>query len=211
MVKFLDFKNKLQGYVVFALNDVYKIYPYFSRLQLTRWQKQGYLQKIIKGYYVFQDLTLNEQALFLIANKIYAPSYVSCEMTLYYYGFIPENVYEITSVSSRTTYRFSSELANFSYQKIKPSLYWGYILVDYKNQKFKIAEPEKALLDYFYLNPHLCTEDDFMEMRFNRDALKNKLDFDKFKQYLTMFQNQALSKRVEIFLAYLSFTQSPHA
>lgn len=199
-MNFVDFKQNLLNYIVFSLKDIQKLYPDFRRLQLTRWQKKGYLQKVVKGYYVFQDFKINEQVLFLIANKIYKPSYVSCEVALYYYGFIPENVYEITSISTRLTYRFSSDLAGFSYQKIQTSLFWGYTLVNLQNQNFAIAEPEKALLDYLYLNPHLSSEADFAEMRFNSENIQDKINLNKLDTYLNLFKNQALTKRVKLFL-----------
>lgn len=202
-MNFIDFKSSLAPYIVFSLKDVQQLYPVFQRLQLTRWQKKGYLNKIIKGYYLFSDLQRKEETLFLIANKIYTPSYISLEIALSYYGFIPDNVYTITSTTSRTTYTFISEIGNFTYQKIKSSLFWGYTLVSINNHNFKIAEPEKALLDYFYLNSHLKQKEDFEEMRFNLKEIQDKINLKKFNQYLAMFQNKALSQRVDLFLNYL--------
>jgi hypothetical protein len=51
-----------------------------------------------------------------------------------------------------------------------------------------LAEPEKALLDYLYLNlSKIRNETDFDNIRFNMDAIKEKIDADKFQKYLSAF------------------------
>ncbi len=83
---------------------------------------------------MFTDTPLNEETLFLIANKLYAPSYVSFEMALSYYGLIPEGVYAITSATSKKTATFQTPIGKFSYRTLKPQLFFGY------NQVFVIGE-----------------------------------------------------------------------
>lgn len=199
-MNFLNFKNGLSPYLVFSLSDIFKIYPDFKNLQLNRWQKKGYLKKIIKGFYIFTDQEINEEILFLIANKIYAPSYISNEMALRHYNLIPENVYQITSVTTNKTYRLTSESTDFNYRKIRNDLFWGYRLVKYQNQSFKIAEPEKALLDFFYLNSHLKSKEDFLGLRLNKEVFQEIIDLEKFRKYLANYRNQALLKRMNLFL-----------
>lgn len=202
-MQYLEIKAKMKDFIVFSTKDVLKIDSGFHRQRLSEWQKKGYIKKIIKGYYVFSDLKLNESVLFLIANKIFDPSYISLEMALSYYELIPESVYSITSVTSRKTYAFNSQLARFSYNKIKPELMFGYNLINYENHSFKIAEIEKALLDYFYLNSRLKTEGEFEELRINRDIFKGKMDREKLENYLAQFNNQELVKRVNRFIKYI--------
>lgn len=201
---FLEFKNHLEKYIIFSIDDVYKIDENFNRLQLNRWQNKKYITKITRRYYTFSDFQIDENILFLIANKVYSPSYISSSMALYHYGLIPENVYEITSVSTRKTKNITSQIADFSYQKIQKKLFWGYSLIEYENQYLKIAEIEKALLDYFYLNPDLKTKADFLELRINQETFKEKVDLLKFEKYLKMFENKALSKRIKIFLEIIN-------
>lgn len=202
-MKFLEFKNRFQEYIVFSFNDIKKLYPKFYRVQLNQWQDKGYIKKIINKYYIFSDLKINEGILFLIANKIYQPSYISLEMALYFYNLIPETVYSITSVSSKQTYQFESALGHFFYQKIKDSLMFGYQLMDFENHKFKIAEIEKALLDYFYLHPEFKDENDFFELRINKEEFFEKVDLLKFDKYLIAFNNKSLNKRMQKFLKFI--------
>lgn len=202
-MQYIEIKDNLKDFIVFSINDILKIDPDFHRQRLSEWQKKGYIEKIIKGYYIFSDLEVNESVLFIIANKIFEPSYISLEMALSYHGLIPESVYGITSVTSRKTYKFATPIGRFSYRRIKPELMFGYELVKYQGYTFKMAEIEKAALDYFYLNTKLKTEGEFEELRISRETFQEKADMEKLKNYLSQFQNEALEKRVNRFMKYL--------
>jgi len=198
-----ELKEQLTSFIVFTLNDIRKVEPSFYRARLNEWQSKGYIKKIRRGYYIFSDSKLDEQALFLIANKLYAPSYVSFEMAFSRYGLIPESVYGITSATTKKTASFKTPLGEFIYHKIKPSLMFGYNLISYQNQNYKMAEIEKAVLDYLYINPQLETEADFFELRFNGQEFLAKADMQKINQYLAVFKNKNLNKRVDNFLQFI--------
>lgn len=202
---FLSFKENLKDFVVFNLSDIRKIDTRFDLRRLSEWRDKGYIKMIRKGYYAFSDLTINEQTLFLMANKVYAPSYISLEMALSYYNLIPEAVYGITSVATRKTNHFKTDYGEFIYRNIKPVLMFGYKLIAYKNHNIKIAEIEKAVLDYFYLNAYLNTENDFAGLRFKSEEFKSAADRNKFNQYLKEFGNKSLEKRIKVFLKHISY------
>ena len=138
-----------------------------------------------------------------MANRLYAPSYVSFEMALSYYGLIPEGVYAVTTVSTKKTAKFTTPVASFSYRKIKPSLFFGYQLQKQKGQGYKIAEMEKALLDYLYLNPKIAQEADFYEWRFNSEEFLAKSDIAKMHKYAAAFRNKRLIMRLKKLLALM--------
>ncbi|MBI5414283.1 hypothetical protein HZA38_02090 [Candidatus Peregrinibacteria bacterium] len=121
-------------------------------------------------------------------------------MALKYYGFIPEEVFQITSVSTKKATSFETPLGNFSYKQIKPSLFWGYRFVEFGKQKILLAEPEKAVLDYLYVNSRLKTANDFEGMRINSYEFRSQINLERFQKYLETFQNKALLKRAKIFL-----------
>ncbi|MBI2638265.1 hypothetical protein HYW83_01605 [Candidatus Peregrinibacteria bacterium] len=196
----MDFQNKFSIYPIFSLQDVRKVFVNFSYRQLDRWEKKAYLKKIKRGFYSFSAQDFNQNFLFYTANKIYTPSYVSLEIALKHYGFIPEEIFQITSVSTKKTVSFETPVGNFSYRRIKPSLYWGYQLVNFGKQKLLLAEPEKAVLDYLYVNSKLKTENDFLGMRINVDEFRSHINFEKFQKYLEIFNNKQLSKRAKMFL-----------
>lgn len=203
-MRYLEFKEQLKQFVIFTPFDIKKIESDFDTRRLNEWQNKGYIKKIRRGFYIFADLELTEELLYIIANRTYQPSYVSFETALSYYNLIPEGVYSITSATSKKTFDFSTPISKFIYRKIKPELMFGYKIVSYKNHNFKIAEIEKVLLDYLYINPHLKIKADFEGLRFNVDMFKEKASQDKIQKYLKVFNNKSLAKRIQNFLAYVN-------
>lgn len=196
----IDFQKRLTPYGVISLENIYKSFPDFSYKQISRWQKDGFLIKIKQGFYTFTDQKIDDYFLFLIANKIYEPSYISLEKALKYYGLIPEEIFQITSVSTKKTNIFNNSIGSFSYRHIKESLFWGYHFISNSNQKVLIADAEKAILDYIYLHFELKTENDFKELRINSNSFNENINLDKLDKYLSKFKNKKLNKRLEVFL-----------
>lgn len=85
----------------------------------------------------------------LLANHIYGPSYVSLDTALSYYGLIPERVYEIASVTTKSSKEFKTSRGIFTYTHL-PLPYYAFgihrigLSVD---QWAMMASPEKALCD----------------------------------------------------------------
>ena len=202
-MQYFELKQQLKDFTIFSLADVRKVEPSFYRSRLNEWQDKGYIKKLRRGYYIFSDLVLNEETLFLIANKLYRPSYVSLEMALSYHGLIPEGVYSITSIGSKKTISFKTPIAEFSYRKIKSSLLFGYKLEKKNGQGYKIADMEKAVLDYLYINPNIINEADFYEWRFNGDEFLGKADIKKLRKYAEAFKNKRFLARLEKLLTLI--------
>jgi hypothetical protein len=106
----------------------------------------------------------------------------------------------ITSVSTKRTYLFESPIATFSYRTIKPTLFFGYSLLP---RGIKMAYMEKALLDFFYLNPSVRTEDYFSSLRVNREEMLSQTNKERLRDYVQRSNQKRLSKRVEHFLEWL--------
>lgn len=202
-MQFFDLKAQLREFVVFSAKDIEKRDASFHKQRLSEWQRMKYIEKIRQGFYVFSDLPSNEQTLFLIANSIYQPSYVSLEMAFSLYHLIPESVYTVTSVTSRKTSGFQTSRGNFSYRHIKPKLFFGYGLREYGKHRFAVADIEKAVLDYLYLNPQIQETKDFDGLRLNISEFKAQTNMITFMKYLDAFDNKALTVRAHNFLAYI--------
>ena len=112
--------------------------------------KEGVLENIKKGLYVTgPTLKVNRPEPFLLANHILGPSYISLDSALSYHAFIPERVYELTSMTTKASRRFQTPMGVFTY--IRLSLpYYSYGILQIKlsdSQYAMIASPEKALCD----------------------------------------------------------------
>jgi predicted transcriptional regulator of viral defense system len=164
--------------------------------QLSFFVKAGQLLRLKNGLYAFanqKNLIVSEA----ISFRIYEPSYISLEWALHYYGFIPEMVYNITSITTKTTRNFKNVFGVFIYRNIKPNLFWGYEKREKNGQPYLIAEPEKALLDYLYFNlSRIKTASDFEELRLNISTI-NALDINKLLRYADLFENKRLVEVVK--------------
>jgi len=94
---------------------------------------------------------------FLIANHLRGPSYVSLESALSYWNLIPERVFEISSVTIKTSRRYKTSVGRFSYNQVKTPYYAvGIKKIDIsQKQTILIASPEKALFDKIVLTPNI--------------------------------------------------------
>ena len=137
------------------------------------------------------------------SNRIYSPSYISLQWAMSHYRLIPEGVYTITAITSLKTQDFNTNIGSFSYKHVKPALMFGYRLVSFENVTYKLAEPEKLILDYLYLNASINSLDDLESLRLNVTELKSLLEKQKLQDYLAIFKNKALEKRVKILTEHL--------
>jgi predicted transcriptional regulator of viral defense system len=197
-MKFLEFQEAFRRFPVIPVGEIEKHFPGFDRNNLSRWQEKGYLDKLRNGFYRLSRQGLDQEELFLIAGKIYAPSYVSLESALSWYGLIPEGAFSITSVSHLKTRHFDTPVARFEYRHLKRELLFGVRLAAASNFQYKIADPVKALLDFLYLRPDIQAPGHIEELRLNGPALKKALEDYPAAGYLERFHSPTLSRKIAI-------------
>jgi predicted transcriptional regulator of viral defense system len=175
------------------------------QVQLTRWRKAGKLLPLRRGMYALPEIyrarPLNPAEL---ANGIYAPSYLSRHWALGYYGMIPEQVVEFTSITSRAPRRFENAFGTFSYRHVKTEAFFGYTAVDLDGSRMFLADPEKALLDLWYLETGDWTEARMQEMRFQ--AFEN-VDPRTLRRYAEQYHSPRLLAATQTWLALSSQAQ----
>lgn len=153
-MKFTDFKAKFRDLPLLTTRIMFGKATGADLNQLDRWCKQGLLIQLRRGFYLFgkEERKIEPSRLYL-AGQFYQPSYVSLEYALSRYGLIPERVADVTSVSTKKTARFTNDFGTFSYQTVKPAVFRGFISAkDESGLAYFIAEPEKAVADFVYLN-----------------------------------------------------------
>lgn len=193
-MKYIDLISKITD-PIFSIQDLalmgIKIYPY----QLSAWSQKKYIQKLKNGLYAISERAKNLK-METIAFNLYQPSYISLEWALFRYGLIPEIVFNPTSVTAKTTRTFKNSFGLFSYRHLKKELFFGYRKINENGQVYLIAEPEKALLDYLYLNsPKIKSSKDIKELRFNEIEIE-KLDKTKLQKYAKITNNKNLQKLI---------------
>ena len=185
-MKYNDLLKVING-AYFSRNDLLSLGQKIFGYQLHLWVKKGYLLKLRNGVYAFvkdRERIKSEE----IATLLYQPSYLSLESALALYGLIPEMVYAHVSVTARINRTFTNVFGTFIYRHLKAELFWGYTEIKTAHGHYLLAEPEKALLDYIYLNlSRIRSDADFENLRLNADVLKERLDADKFLKYLSAF------------------------
>jgi len=197
-MNYITFAKELKNFPAFSLKEIEKLSGKVYYHRLNEWQKKGYIKRIANGIFMFADEQIDDMYLYYLANKIYEPSYISLESGFAYYGFIPEAVYKTTSVTTKKTSRFQQDNIVFEYRSIHSRFNFGYTLVNWKNVAIKIAEPEKAIIDYFYLNTEINTIDRIEDMRFNTIAMNEQIDWNKIDRYLSIYENKPLNKRIRL-------------
>ncbi len=194
-MKYIDFQKLYNENVLIDIRELKNLYPDFDSRRLYEWQRQGYIKKISRQFYIFSDHNFSDSDKYFIANRLFEPSYISLEYALGYYALIPETVHQITSITTRRTKIIDTPLGAFQYRSIKENLFFGYKIIQSENRAFKIAEPEKALLDFLYLRSDIKNNNDIDELRINWDSYREKVNIEKINKYLAAYDSKILYRK----------------
>jgi len=204
-MRYLDFKTRVRPYpvVTASLLDALDEDRRILHNQLSRWSKQGLIVQLKKGIYLLNagDRATNPSKFFL-ANQLVFPSYLSLESALAYYHMIPERVYQVTSVTTGKPAQHVSPEGTFTFRHVKQSLFFGFDAIrDERGFEVFLASPEKALLDFLYLNlaQFSTTDSDIFSesYRFNgRDVLRPA----RLQEMAARFESARLQRVVNLFI-----------
>ena len=147
----MDRKLTEIGTIPVTTSIIESLYPELKSAdkKVTWLEKQGIIIRLKRGLYVinpeYSGKTLSSE---LIANHLYAPSYISMSTALRYYGLIPEAVYVHQSMTVKHSRCFQTPVGNYDYKYISRKAFPIGVRSMYKdNYAFLIASPEKALCD----------------------------------------------------------------
>jgi len=181
--------------------SLYNEKPQSLRRQVREWVKKDYLIPLKRGLYIFSSQWRKIQpSVLFMGNFLVLPSYISLEWALGFYEIIPEKVTVITSVTTKKTKIFKNLVGSFEYRSIKEDLFFGFKKEIDNNQEFFIALPEKALLDYFYLNNHF--QGDFSELESLRLQNLEVLNIKLLETYGLKY-NKRIRKIVEVLIKFI--------
>ncbi len=146
---------------------------------LSRLAKRGLVSRVANGVYLNKLVRDNSPLdFFSVLRPI---SYVSLESALSHWGLSTQSPLILTCVTPGKPKEYKAQEFTIAFRTISKGLFWGFVEKQTRYAKYRIAEPEKALLDWIYLSlqtgltPHL-DEIDFTTVD------KNKLvkSADKF-------------------------------
>ena len=172
------------------------------RVQLSRWIRQGKVLGLRRGHYTlaepYRHLSISPAAL---ANALYRPAYLSGLWSLGFYDMIPEQVYWLTSVTTRSPQRFKNAFGVFDYRNIKQEFFFGYRTLRDGSSEILVAEPEKALLDHWHLSQGEWTTDRLEEMRYQNT---DQVDAKRLQTFAARYRSPRLERAIRRWLAVVA-------
>lgn len=183
---------------VFITTDyMRKKYGKYDPNIFQRWAEQGKVEKVRNGVYRSSDLIIeSDWDRYVVANELQYPSYVSLYSALYFYNLIPEYVYDVTSVSTKKTQTYIFRGTHYTFQQLKPTLFFGYQVFSWKGNQIRIALLEKAILDFAYLEPLFIDSAWLEEMRFDEDVLRDEVDWDLMDSFAKKINSTNIFKKL---------------
>ncbi|MDO9027645.1 MAG: hypothetical protein Q7U68_02135, partial [Candidatus Roizmanbacteria bacterium] len=135
-----------------------------------------------------------------LANKIYQPSYLSCEYVMSKYGLLTEAVYGLTSVTTKKTKVFDNQLGKFTYYSLTPRLFFGFEIRKLATADILISKKPKAVFDFLYLRflkKTVISEKAITELRINWENLSEK-EFAEIKKYGKLCKNNKINTVINL-------------
>lgn len=203
-MKYIDLYKKLEEsrLYLFSTQDLFCLFPKLKkevlRQQVLYWKRRNWIRVLKNGLYeVIYPEEKNIPDLFL-ANKLYSPSYVSLDTALSIYNIIPEVAMGVTSITTKPTREFRNYHGFFRYRTVKPKAFQGYRIIEENKFEIKMADPEKALVDYIYFKLYDGDAINIKEERFDLSVLK-KLRKQKLYNYTSYFNQQTYKVLKELY------------
>jgi hypothetical protein len=157
-------------------------------------QKSGFLTSLKRGIYIGGPvLDMATPEMFLIANHILGPSYISLDSALSYYSLIPEQVFETSSVTTKKSRDFFTPKGTFSYTLLPLPYYaFGIKTMALSNHQYVLmASKEKAIFDKIVCSAGIILRSSVAayqylveNLRVDETQLKN-LDTKEMKSWLS--------------------------
>jgi predicted transcriptional regulator of viral defense system len=135
--------------VVDELANKYNLPPDSVWKATSRLAKRGLLSRVSNGVYLNKLVRDASATDFL--NVLKPNSYVSLESALNHWGLSTQSPVSLTCVTVGKPKEYRTPEFAITLRSISEHLFWGFIEKQTRYSKYRIAEPEKALLDWVYL------------------------------------------------------------
>jgi predicted transcriptional regulator of viral defense system len=133
---------------------------------LKRQRRRGLLEKVADGVYL-NKLATSVSARDVV-NELVPDSYISLGTALAEWGLYSQNPIATTCVTTARGRKIKTASIDIVYRKISPGLFWGFTEKKGRYGSYKIAEPEKAFLDWIYFTLKDGLDVEFDEIQFGK-------------------------------------------
>jgi predicted transcriptional regulator of viral defense system len=154
---------------------------------LSRQVQRGFVERVSPDVYVNKLARVDPRELVAVLRP---NSYISLESALSEYGISTQLPTLLTCISDSFTRDINTESIHIAFHTIKNDLFWGFTEKKGRYFTYRIAEPEKAVLDWIYIRRQdsLPTATD----EFNLDGLDRKRFLDYVEKYPSSVKQIAL-------------------
>lgn len=166
--------------------------------------KTGWLKRIKQGLYIVNESISsrfqNDLSLIAISSALDNASYVSLAYALNYYQMFDQFTKTITAITTKDSKKYRFDDYIFQFTKVKPEMFFGFEERMESGQVVKIADAEKALIDYLYLDTSFSSASFVFEKL--REHQKS-LNLEKLQNY-TLLSNETVKRKIGFFLDQLN-------
>jgi predicted transcriptional regulator of viral defense system len=116
---------------------------------VSRLKKRGLLSRVSNGVYL--NKFVRDASALDFVNLLKPNSYVSLEWAMHHWGISTQSPFSLTCVTTDKSKEYRTPEFAITLRTISKHLFWGFIEKKTRYSNYRIAEPEKALLDWIYL------------------------------------------------------------
>jgi predicted transcriptional regulator of viral defense system len=161
------------------------------KLMIHRAVHANEIQRLKRGLYILaREYRKTTPHPYMIAALLHAPSHISLETALSFYGLIPEAVFQVSSITSSRSRFFNTPMGLFTFQRVptrNPRSGVESVKLSEDSWVF-IAKPLRAITDLIYLSKEILWETD--GLRFLTESMRmedediSQIDFSPYNEIL---------------------------
>ena len=144
---------------------------------LVRQERRGLIEHVVRNIYL-NKLALGYSGKDLV-NLIDPHSYVSLSSALLEWGVSTQSPIGVTCVTTSKPRTIRTASLMIEFRRIREELFWGFVERKSRHGVYRIAESEKALLDWVYLGLQTGGSVQLEELHFERLNLAKLVELAK--------------------------------
>jgi predicted transcriptional regulator of viral defense system len=142
---------------------------------LSRLTDRGLARRLANGIYLNKLVRDYSPADFI--SVLRPDSYVSLEYALNHWGLSTQSPVALTCVTTGRPKEYEIPEFTITFRTISKTLFWGFVEKQTRYSRYRIAEPEKALLDWIYLSLQTGLKPRLDEIAFNTVDKRKLIDY----------------------------------